>query len=1228
MRKFFISISLLFVLFVGAVIVVPEVIDWNHFKSKIQDQVKRATGRTIIIGGDLDFTFLPVPRLSAKDIRWANIKGGTSPVLFELDDLDIQIRVFPLIRGRLEISSIVLINPKILLERLANNQVNWDSTPFSQSGGIPKSNLLGIKSIGVSPAPMQLDELLIKNGTVVWRDAMAGSEEQLTEINLRLDARSLNGPFDLSGHFLLRNVKAKINAAIGELKKTSAAPLSLTMTLPEVGLEARINGGLVVVGQPPWFNGKVELIGKELGETIKMLTGSNSFSRVTNKPFLLKTNFQGGETGGLISGIEFETDGARLTGTIDIDLRNRPKIKSKLVATRINLDALIPNAAFTKLVPIGKRATEYPSKLRRVKKTGKTNQIKKNTPVLQPLIMPELDGHFELKIDAITYMSRNIRDIELSASLVKNIVKLTKAKLFLPGGGEVTFTGSLAARKGRPSYQLAFKAKADNFRSLLTWLGFDVAAVPGDRLRRLSFEALLRGDERQLQIQNARIGLDTSQFDGAVTVALRKRFAFGASIRIDKIDLDAYRKISTKMNAKPGKFKQNVNHDLKPLKPKLAEVNKTKTHENSKPLAVLNKFDANVNLRVKRLTFNNTPLRDLKFVGRLLDGVLEIKKADVGDISGMRASVSGELADFLEFPVFKGQIVLDTPDISGPLRLAGIRPAGSTKKLGRVRLRGTTDFRRDQASLNLALDAAGVASTLQGEVLNLNSSPRIYAVFKSRHNDLSELLRVFGTKPFARELGPARIKLHAKGDLSSLLTKAELDVLGGKVFANGRIGSLAGSPDLDLDVSTDHPSTNDLVEYFIPDYWPAKRLLGPISVQGKLRGQKQSYELRNISLNVNALTLKGDGVLNTSGPRPQLTATFSTEKVNVDPFLPHETKSKPLLSKAETIDGGAPGSRAIIESNKKKIAIPQSRYSTNSIDTALLGAIDADITVFANKLIYQKFEVEGLEFKATLFDKLLTVREIAGKMFKGAFLLNFKFNGRRTPRLDGRLVVSKANIGKALLRNGILGLNGGITDFDLNFGSVGTNALEMVSGLNGEGRLISRGGVVSGIDLRAISDRLKNIKGATDLLSFLRPVMQGGQSRFSSLDAKILINKGIVRTEDLSLRADAAHGRIAGFADLPKWYMNFGTQFWLTEHPKVPAFKIQTVGKIDNPKIFFDFKDLQSHMLQRGISKLIRKTLPGSRQPNAKNAPVEKDDKPRKPRLEELIPGVFNLLTR
>lgn len=1228
MKFFFIGITLLLILFVGVAIVVPEFIDWNHYKSKVQDQVKRATGRTLIIGGDLDFTFLPAPRLSAKDIRLPNIKGGTSPVLFELDSLDIQIRVFPLIKGRLEISSVVLIKPKLLLERLANNQVNWDLKHSRQSGISPKSRELEAKSLGASSMSVQIDELLIKNGTVIWRDAMASSEEQLTDINLRLNARSLNGPFDLSGHVSLRNIKAKIKAAIGELKKTGAAPLSLTMTLPRVEVEARINGSIIVMGEPPRFNGKFNLIGKKLGETIKTLTGNNSFSRVLNEPFLLETNFQGGETGGLFSGIEFETGGARLTGMVNIDLRGRPTIRSKLAARRINLDALISNLAVTKSISIGKRVTAYGPKLRGVKKSNKNNKLENNNPTLQPFIIPALDGHFELKIGSVTYNSRNIRDIEFSAYVANNIAKFTKAKLLLPGGGEVNFTGSLAADKGRPSYQAAVKAKADNFRSLLTWLGVDVKAVPGDRLRKLSFEAFLRGDDRQLQIKNARIGIDSSQFDGAATVALQKRLAFGASIRIDKIDLDAYRKIPTKMNIKPVKLKQKINRDLNPLKPRLAQAKKTKTHVSLIPLAVLANFDANVNLRVKRLKVHNTLAHDLEFVGKLLDGALEIKKATVGDIIGMRASVTGELADLSEFPVFKGKIVLDAPDMSGPLRLVGIRPLARTKKFGGVKLRGTTDFRRNQANLDLVLEIAGVESTFQGKVANLNFSPSIDAVFKSRHKDLSQLLRVFGIDLVTRNLGVVRFNLHAKGNLSNLMGRAQLDVLGGKVLVTGRIGSLAWSPELALDVSTNHPSMSDLVKYFIPDYRPAKGLLGPISVQAKLRGKEQKYEVKDFSFNANTLTLNGNGVIDTGGARPKLTASFRTKQVNVDPFLPNKKKSKPLISKPITIDGRSFGSSAIAESHKKKTAIPHSRYSTHSIDTALLDSIDADITVFANKLIYQKFEVEGLSFKGTLFDKLLTVRQIAGKMFNGSFLLNFKFNGRRTPRFDGRLVVSKANIGKALLRNGILGLNGGITDFDLNFGSVGTNALEMVSGLNGEGRLLSRGGLVSGIDLRAISDRLKNIKGATDLLSFLRPVMQGGHSRFSSLDAKILINKGIVRTDDLLLRADAAHGRIAGFADLPKWYMNFGTQFWLIEHPKVPAFKIQTVGKIDNPKIFFDFKDLQSHMLQRGIGKLIRKVFPGPRQPSAKNAPVEREEELRKPRLEDLIPGVFNLLTK
>jgi len=299
----------------------------------------------------------------------------------------------------------------------------------------------------------------------------------------------------------------------------------------------------------------------------------------------------------------------------------------------------------------------------------------------------------------------------------------------------------------------------------------------------------------------------------------------------------------------------------------------------------------------------------------------------------------------------------------------------------------------------------------------------------------------------------------------------------------------------------------------------------------------------------------------------------------------------------------------------------QARYSVKPIDTTPLGLIDADVSIAAKSLLYRQFKVDNPAISATLSNKLLTINKIAGKMFDGTFLLNGKFDARRTPILAGRVVVSKANVGKALFQTGTFDIKGGVTDFDLSVSSDGKSPLAMVRRLNGSGKLNSRNGIVSGFDLKAISDRLKNIDSAIDLLSLFGSSMQGGQSRFSTLKATFKIDKGVVRTNDVLLLADAAAGRATGFANLPNWHMDFESQFRLIEHPKVPAFKLRAVGAIDNPRRFFDFKELQSFLLQRGVGSVIRKIFPGSRRSNPRSVPTQQQ--PKRPRLEDLIPGFF-----
>ena len=98
MHKILIGIGVLVFLIVGAAIVVPSFIDWNRYKGEIKQQVIQATGRNLTIVGDLDLTILPAPRLRVKDVRFANVKGGSLPEMVKLEALDIQVRVLPLLQ--------------------------------------------------------------------------------------------------------------------------------------------------------------------------------------------------------------------------------------------------------------------------------------------------------------------------------------------------------------------------------------------------------------------------------------------------------------------------------------------------------------------------------------------------------------------------------------------------------------------------------------------------------------------------------------------------------------------------------------------------------------------------------------------------------------------------------------------------------------------------------------------------------------------------------------------------------------------------------------------------------------------------------------------------------------------------------------------------------------------------------------------------------------------------
>jgi hypothetical protein len=584
----------------------------------------------------------------------------------------------------------------------------------------------------------------------------------------------------------------------------------------------------------------------------------------------------------------------------------------------------------------------------------------------------------------------------------------------------------------------------------------------------------------------------------------------------------------------------------------------------------------------------------------------------------VRAAIAGTLSERAGFPVFKGSVSADARDISGALRLAGITPPELVRSLGAFKLRGKADAGADKADLYITMNAVGATVKLVAKVSGLEKTPRYDATLTAEHKDLAKLLRAVGSEIQATRLGRLGLTARATGGLNALSANIRVNAAGGVVAAKGTGRGLATQPVFDVVVNADHPETGKLIRSFSPEYRPKRGVIGPLKLEASLKGAKGVYAVRKLGIRAGKLSLAGSGDLKTRGVRPALTASLTAGVIDLNPFLPDRTAGSGGISDTPS-GGGGKGSTS---------ANGSGRSSDQRFDTAPLGLIDAELSIRAPKLLYRQFAVDDPSIRTTLKDKLLVISEITGKMFDGAFKLTGDLDGRAAPRIKGEVTVSKANVSKALFKAKVYDLQGGITDFNLKVAGNGESPRRLLASLNGDGRLSSRNGSIKGFDLKAVNERLKNLDGGLDFLSLIGAAMGGGQTKFSTLDGTFKITKGVLRTNNIRLVADTGEGTASGYADLPRWLLDFNGQFRLTEHPKAPPFKMRAIGPIDNPKRLFDFQQLQSYVVSRGFGSLLRKVLPRGLGGSSKSSQPQQQQQPKAPRLEDLLPGIFDRLRR
>jgi AsmA protein len=198
MKKVLILIGLVVTALLGLLLGVVLLINPNQFKPMLVEQTKATTGLDIAIDGDIHWRVFPSIGLQLGNTVLRNPNGFSSPEMFKIDQIGIDIAFFPLLTKHLKLGKIRLNGPEVYLETLKDGRSNLDTIIATLKNGNQLTEYQqatpGVQTVVSHSKPAQpdpevnLDEIPESRRSIIsnWTMSVAGVEVT----NGRLDIRN------------------------------------------------------------------------------------------------------------------------------------------------------------------------------------------------------------------------------------------------------------------------------------------------------------------------------------------------------------------------------------------------------------------------------------------------------------------------------------------------------------------------------------------------------------------------------------------------------------------------------------------------------------------------------------------------------------------------------------------------------------------------------------------------------------------------------------------------------------------------------------------------------------------------------------------------------------------------------------------------------------------------------------------------------------------------------
>lgn len=345
------ALVVVFVGLIAAGVAILKTLDFNEYRDLIAEKAQEATGREVVITGDLDLGISLTPTLRVEGVTFANAEWGSRPEMAQIERLEASVELIPLLSGEARINRILLSGLDLLIETDAQGRGNWQfaaKEPASaKDGGTAATGTEADPDAdgGLAIEPV-VREVVFENVRVTYRDGVAKQSYEVLLTRLTAEAEGNTGPIAFDGNGQFAQTPFRLGGQVGSLAAVlndERFPFALkgSAFAAEFGLDG-------VIGNPKQGTGldlKVSVTAADLPKSVASLAAlapGLAGAAVPPGPAKISGQVRQTETGFALADLQASLGENAISGTATLDLAaTRPQVTAEFSASRLDLASLL-----------------------------------------------------------------------------------------------------------------------------------------------------------------------------------------------------------------------------------------------------------------------------------------------------------------------------------------------------------------------------------------------------------------------------------------------------------------------------------------------------------------------------------------------------------------------------------------------------------------------------------------------------------------------------------------------------------------------------------------------------------------------------------------------------------------------------------------------------------------------------------------------------------------------